>query len=52
MVEYNKVNVPLSDTQLNEWKSAVRNHWKWIWKCLIEINCLMNYYWEQDKKQI
>ena len=24
--------------------------WEWIWKCLMEMICLMNYYWQQDKK--
>ena len=24
--------------------------WEWIWKCLMEMICVMNYYWRQDKK--
>ena len=41
MVEYSKVNVKLSDTQLKKLKTAVK----------MEMICHMNYYWQQGKKQ-
>ena len=40
MVEYSKVNVKLTDTQLKKLKKALN-----------EIICLKNYYWQQDKKR-
>ena len=48
MVEYNKVNVKLSDSQINKLKSAAKNQiritLKKNLKMLIETNYLMNYY--------
>ena len=55
MVEYSKVNVKLSDFQLEKLKTAVKDKmgqlWEWVWKCLMETICHMNCYWQQDKKQ-
>ena len=53
MVEYSKVNVKLTDTQLKKLKTAVKNktgQLEWVLKCLIKMICHMNYYWQQDKK--
>ena len=56
MVEYTKVNVKSSDTQLKKTK-AVKNKTGTMfngnvqWKCSMEMICLMNCYWQQDKKQ-
>ena len=58
MVEYSKVNGKLSDVQLKKLKTAVKNK---TWTAL-RMNLkmfdgndlpheLMNYYWQQDKKQ-
>ena len=47
MVEYNKVNVYLSDSELNKLKPAVKNQTVVtlrMSKCLMEIIYLMNYY--------
>ena len=48
MVEYNKVIVKLSDSQINKLKSAAKNQigitLKKNLKMLIETNYLMNYY--------
>ena len=48
MVEYNKVNVKLSDTQLKKLKAAVKNKTgttlRINLKCLMEIIYHMNYY--------
>ena len=55
MVEYSKVNVKLSDIQLKKLKTAVKNKTGTALtislKCLLEIICQMNCYWQQDKKQ-
>ena len=55
MVEYSKINVKLSDSQLNKLKTAVKNKTgvtlRMNSKCLMEIIYLMNYYYQQDKKQ-
>ena len=55
MVEYSKVNVKLSDTQLKKLKTAVKNKTgttlRMSLKCSMEMICLMNYCWQQDKKQ-
>ena len=48
MVEYSKVNVKLSDTQLKKLKHAVKNK---TGTTLIISLWLMNYCWQQDKKQ-
>ena len=42
MVDYSKVNVKLSDLQLNKLKSAVNN--QLIVNLRMKINYLMNYY--------
>ena len=45
MVEYNTVNVKLSDSQLNILKSAVRNrHGTTLPKCLVQIIYLIKCY--------
>ena len=48
MVEYDKVNVKLSDSQLNKLKSVVKNQTgvtlRMSMKCLMEIIYHMNYY--------
>ena len=48
MIEYNKVNVKLSDTRLKELKNAVENKTgvtlRKASKCLMEIICHTNYY--------
>ena len=48
MVEYSKVNVKLTDTQLKKLKTAVKNksgtNLRIILKCLTEIICYTNYY--------
>ena len=55
MVEYSKVNVKLSDTQLEKLKTAAKDKTgrtlRISLKCLVEMICHMNYYWQQDKKQ-
>ena len=53
MVEYSKVNVKLSDTQLNKLKTAVTNKAGTTLRInmRMEIIYLMNYYWQKDKKQ-
>ena len=55
MVEYSKVNVKLSNVQLNKLKDAVKNKTgtilRIILKCLTQTIYHMNYYWQQDKKQ-
>ena len=55
MVEYSKVNVKLSDTQLKKLKTAVKNKTgttlRMGLKCLKEMIYHMNCYWQQDKKQ-
>ena len=47
MVEYSKVNVKLSDTQLKKLKTAVKNKTgttlRISLKILVEMICLMNY---------
>ena len=53
--KYNKENVKLSDTQLKKLKTAVKNKTgttlRMSFKMFLEMICLMNYYWQQDKKQ-
>ena len=53
MVEYSKVNVKLSDTQLKKIKTAVKGKTGTTLThqlFLMEMICHMNYYWQQDKK--
>ena len=55
MVEYSKVNVKLSDSQIKKLKDAVKDNTgttlRIDLKCLMEIIYHMNYYSQQDKKQ-
>ena len=55
MAEYSKVNLKLSDTQLKKLKNAVKNKTgttlRIVSKCLLEMICHMNCYWQQDIKQ-
>ena len=55
MVEYNKVNVKLSDRQLKQLKTAVKNKTgttlRMSLKMLDGMIGLMNYYRQQDKKR-
>ena len=55
MVEYSKVNVKLTDAQLKKLKTALKNKTgttlRMSLKMLNGNNCLMNCYWQQDKKQ-
>ena len=55
MVEYNKVNVKLSNTQLKKLKDAVKDNTgttlRISLKMLMEMIYHMNYYSRQDKKQ-
>ena len=55
MVEYSKVNVKLSDTQIKKLKNAVKNKTGTTLRTSLKMfngNIYhMNYYWEQDKKQ-
>ena len=48
MVEYNKVNIKLSDTQLKQLETAVQNKTgttlRMSLKWLMEMVCLFNYY--------
>ena len=54
MVEYSKVNVKLTDTQLQKPKTVVKNKigttLRMSLKMLDGNDSPMNYYWEQDKK--
>ena len=54
MVEYSKVNVKLTDTQLQKPKTAVKNKigttLRMSLKMLDGNDSPMNYYWQQDKK--
>ena len=55
MVEYTKVNVRLSDSQLKKLKDAVSNNTGTTLtislKCLMETIYHINYYSQQDEKQ-
>ena len=55
MVEYTKVNVKLSDSQIKKLKDAVNNNTgttlRISLKCLMETIYHMNYYSQQDKRQ-
>ena len=54
MVEHSKINVKLSDAQLKNLKTAVKSKTgttlRMSLKMLHKMICLMNYYWQQDKK--
>ena len=58
MVEYNKVNIKLTDTQLKRLKTALKNKTGTTLRISLKILSgvgmiyLMNYYWQQDKKRI
>ena len=53
-IVYSKVNVELSDTQLKKLKISVKNKTgttlRINLKCLIQMICHMNCYWQQEKK--
>ena len=53
MVEYNKVNVKLSDSQLNKLKTAVKDQTGVTLQMNIKkVNGNnLPYYWQQDKKR-
>ena len=55
MVEYSKVNVKLTDTQMKKRKTAVKNNTETILKmslkCVMEMIYLIACYWLHDKKQ-
>ena len=55
MVEYSKVNVKLSDAQLKNLKAAVKDKTgttlRMSLRMFNEMICLINCYWQQDKKQ-
>ena len=55
MVEYNKVNVKLSDTQLKKIKNAVKNKTDTIWRISLKMFNGNNLPYElllaKDKKQ-
>ena len=52
MVEYTKVNIRLSDSQLKKLKDAVSNNTGTTLRIsLMVIIYRMNYYSQQDKKQ-
>ena len=48
------MNVKLTDTQLKKLKTVVKDKTgaplRMIEKCSMEMICLTNYYWQQDKK--
>ena len=52
MVEYSKVNVRLSDTQLKKLKTAVKNKTGTALRISLKMfngnDYLMNWYWQQD----
>ena len=54
MVEHSKINVKLSDVQLKNLKTAVKSKTgttlRMSLKILDKMICVMNYYWQQDKK--
>ena len=54
MVEYSKVNIKLSDSQLNKLKTAVKDQTEVALrmnvKFLMEIIYVMTYYEQEDKK--
>ena len=56
MVEYSKVNVKLTDTQLKKLKTAVKNKTGTILRMSLKMldgNDLSHeYYWQQDKKKV
>ena len=55
MVEYTKVNVKLSDSQLKKIKDAVSNNTGTTLRVSLKIfngnNYCMNYYWQQEKRK-
>ena len=55
MIEYSKVNVKLSDTQLKKLETAVKDETRTTiritLKLIMEMICHINYCWQQDKKQ-
>ena len=55
MVEYSKVNVKLSDTQLEKLETAVKDKTGTTLRISLKMlhgnDSHMIYYWQQDKKQ-
>ena len=55
MIEYSKVNVKLSDTQLKKLKTAVKNKTRTTLRMSLKMFdgnvCLIIYNWQHDKKQ-
>ena len=52
MVEYTRVKVKLSDSQIKKLNDAVKDNTGTTLRIsLMEIIYHMNYYWQQDKKQ-
>ena len=51
MVEYNKVNVKLTDTRPKNLKPQFKRMFKTSFIMLDGKICLMNCYWLQDKEQ-
>ena len=53
MVEYNKVNLKLSNTQLKKLKDAVKDKTGTNLRINLKMVMIyhMNYYWGQDKKR-
>ena len=51
MVEDSKMNVKLSDTQLEKLKDAVKNKTGTILGISLKMIYHMNYHWQQVKKQ-
>ena len=55
MIEYNKVNVKLSDGQIKKLKDAVKDNTGTTLRISLKMfngNYLLhNYYWQEDKKQ-
>ena len=54
MIEYTKVNVKLSDSQIKKIKDAVKDNTGTTLRISLKMfngNDLPNYYWQEDKKQ-
>ena len=47
-MEYNKVNVKLTDTQQKKLKTAIKNKTRTTLRMSLKM---LNCYWQQDKKQ-
>ena len=54
MIEYTKVNVKLSDSQIKKIKDAVKDNTGTTLRISLKMfngNDLPNYYWQEDQKQ-